>query len=509
MDTRQDLNQQKEKIGELKRSSGVDFQRFCDLKSSRRSDIVKTRLFLQCVGKFLYTVDKIIVPQHRIKMASKFNIALLLLIACSTGSQGFFGLQSLPSETWTAAEINAFCAECHAGMGLLINSKNDTEILMLAAKLCVDLDLGNEAVCNGIKYCYRRECSDLTAEDICGVVFQGKGCTTSNPDRIGNLKPTLKVLHLADTHYDPKYLPGANKVCDEIYLCCREENGIAADPSDAAGFWGSYGECDIPKWSLAALYQHISENHPDIDFIIWTGDIVPHNVWSSTRESNLAIINEMADLISEHFPDIPVYPAVGNHEANPISWLYDELSEVWQRWLPSDVASSIAYGAFYSTQIRPGLRIASINTQYCYGMNYWLVLDSNDLESLANELQDAEDKGDFVYIIGHIPSGSHDCDYSWSHEFNKIVSRYESTISGIFYGHTHNDHFELYFDPQNSSRVYEIAYIAQSQTTYTDMNPGYKIYTIEGDFNETRYRVIDHENWYLDLDQSNAINESY
>ncbi|RXG62294.1 Sphingomyelin phosphodiesterase [Armadillidium vulgare] len=258
----------------------------------------------------------------------------------------------------------------------------------------------------------------------------------------GPEKPTLKVLHLADTHYDPKYLPGANKVCDEIYLCCREGNGIAVDPSDGAGFWGSYGNCDIPKWSLAALYQHISENHPDIDFIIWTGDLVPHNVWSTTRESNLAIINEMADLISEYFPDIPVYPAVGNHEADPvnlfpqpfinepefeISWLYEELSEVWQRWLPSDVASSIAYGAFYSTQIRPGLRVLSINTQYCYKLNYWLVLDSNDvakeLEYLANELQDAEDKGDFVYIIGHIPSGSEDCHYAWSHEFNKIVSR--------------------------------------------------------------------------------------
>ncbi|RXG55133.1 Acid sphingomyelinase-like phosphodiesterase 3a [Armadillidium vulgare] len=228
----------------------------------------------------------------------------------------------------------------------------------------------------------------------------------------------------------------------------------------------------------------------------------------------------MADLISTYFPDLKVFPAVGNHEASPvnlfpqpeitdpefeISWLYNELNTVWQRWLPSDVADSIAQGAFYSTQIRPGLRIASINT-------HWLVLDSTDiakeLESLINELQDAEDNGDFVYIIGHIPSGSHDCTLTWSHEFNRIVSRYESTISGIFYGHTHKDHYELYFDPQNSSRVYEIAYIAPSQTTYSNLNPGYKIYTIEGDFNETRFRVLDHENYYLDLDETNSRNES-
>ncbi|RXG56367.1 Sphingomyelin phosphodiesterase [Armadillidium vulgare] len=349
---------------------------------------------------------------------------------------------------------------------------------MFAAKLCVDLHIANEEMCdevialNGPDIIYIVEhAENATAEDICGM--------TENP--------TLKVLHLADTHFDPKYSPGANITCDQMYLCCREGSGTPEDPNDGAGFWGSMGNCDIPRWSLEALYQYISDNNPDIDFIIWTGDIVPHNSWSTSREYNLDVINEMADLVSSYFPGIPVFPAVGNHEANPanlfpqpyitdpdfdISWLYDELNEIWQRWLPSDVAKSVAYGAFYSTQIRPGLRIASVNTQYCY----------------INQF-DAEDKGDFVYIIGHIPAGSFDCNYAWSHEFNK-------------------NYFQLYFDPQNSSRVYEIAYIAQSQTTFVDLNPGFKIYTIEGDFNGTRYRVIDHENWYLDLEQSNSINDS-
>ncbi|KAL7639245.1 UNVERIFIED_CONTAM: hypothetical protein RMT77_009733 [Armadillidium vulgare] len=484
---------------------------------------------------------------------SRLLLTLLLILIFFTRVKGFFLIESLHVETKNEVKDEAFCSVCHAGMALLINAKNDTEVLMFAAKLCVDLHIANEEMCdevialNGPDIIYIVEhAENATAEDICGMVFQNRGCTTSNPERIwkvtlpnttkptvdepplyGTENPTLKVLHLADTHFDPKYSPGANITCDQMYLCCREGSGTPEDPNDGAGFWGSMGNCDIPRWSLEALYQYISDNNPDIDFIIWTGDIVPHNSWSTSREYNLDVINEMADLVSSYFPGIPVFPAVGNHEANPanlfpqpyitdpdfdISWLYDELSEIWQRWLPSDVAKSVAYGAFYSTQIRPGLRIASVNTQYCYINNFWLVLDSNDvakeLESLANELQDAEDKGDFVYIIGHIPAGSFDCNYAWSHEFNKIVSRYESTISGIFYGHTHNDHYELYFDPQNSSRVYEVAYIAQSQTTFVDLNPGFKIYTIEGDFNGTRYRVIDHENWYLDLDQSNSINDS-
>ena len=60
-------------------------------------------------------------------------------------------------------------------------------------------------------------------------------------------------------------------------------------------------------------------------------------------------------------------------------------------------------------------------------------------------------------------------------------------MTGLFYGHTHKDHFQLFFDPDDPDRVFDIAYIAQSQTTYSNMNPGYRIYTIEGDFEGSRY----------------------
>ena len=57
----------------------------------------------------------------------------------------------------------------------------------------------------------------------------------------------------------------------------------------------------------------------------------------------------------------------------------------------------------------------------------------------------------------------------------------------MFFGHTHYDHYELFFDPNNASRVFDIAYIAQSQTTFYEINPGYKIYEVEGDFEGSRY----------------------
>lgn len=35
----------------------------------------------------------------------------------------------------------------------------------------------------------------------------------------------MKILHLADTHFDPFYKPGSNAECGEKYFCCREESG--------------------------------------------------------------------------------------------------------------------------------------------------------------------------------------------------------------------------------------------------------------------------------------------
>lgn len=95
---------------------------------------------------------------------------------------------------------------------------------------------------------------------------------------------------------------------------------------------------------------------------------------------------------------------------------------------------------FYSQLVEPGLRIVSLNNNFCAKDNFWIYLNTTDpaglLEWLIGTLQDAEDKKEKVYLIGHIPSGIADCISSWSDVFYEIVNRYESTIIAHFYGHT-------------------------------------------------------------------------
>lgn len=52
-----------------------------------------------------------------------------------------------------------------------------------------------------------------------------------------------------------------------------------------------------------------------------------------------------------------------------------------------------------------------------------------------------------------------------------------------------------------------IAYITPSVTTFPFLNPGYRIYTIDGFYEGTSARVLDHETRILNLTDANLTNE--
>lgn len=80
-------------------------------------------------------------------------------------------------------------------------------------------------------------------------------------------------------------------------------------------------------------------------------------------------------------------------------------------------------------------------------------------------------------------------------DLKSVLSRFEDTIVGQFFGHTHTEIYSLTFeDPNDStSRPTSVIYSAPSLTTYTDFNPAYRIYTIDGERRGSTYKVIDWE----------------
>jgi hypothetical protein len=110
---------------------------------------------------------------------------------------------------------------------------------------------------------------------------------------------------------------------------------------------------------------------------------------------------------------------------------------------------------------------------------------------MIEELQKAEDASERVWIIGHVLSG-------WdgknplpnpSDLFYQIVDRYSPhVIANIFFGHTHEDEFMVYYanngTVQDADNALSTGWIMPSITPLENLNSGFRLYEVDtGDFN--------------------------
>ncbi|NXH17450.1 ASM phosphodiesterase, partial [Bucco capensis] len=327
--------------------------------------------------------------------------------------------------------------------------------------------------------------------------------------------PTSRILFLTDLHWDRHYSPGSPVACPDP-LCCR---GPDRPGSQGAGYWGDYGKCDLPLWTIESLLAQAATAGP-FAAAYWTGDLPAHDVWQQSRQDQLLALRTLSALLRRALGSLPVYPAVGNHEATPVNafpppfvtgnqsmaWLYDAMAEAWQDWLPPPALETLRAGGFYTLQVAPGLRLVALNMNFCSQANFWLLVNATDpagqLQWLVGVLAAAERDGDKVHIIGHIPPGH--CLKAWSWNYYRIVNRFEGTISGQFFGHTHLDEFELFYDEETLTRPLSVAFVAPSVTTYIDLNPGFRVYEVAGSYPGSSHAVLDHETFILNLTEANA-----
>ncbi|XP_063678896.1 sphingomyelin phosphodiesterase-like [Bolinopsis microptera] len=424
---------------------------------------------------------------------------------------------------------------------------SSSEIVSLITKACIILKIEDERVCSYITEEFRDEFVTVLFRLIlhptwlcyaaigpsCGeppdiftfwnVTIPGNKPTGEPLVRPKDGLPTLKVVQLSDVHIDLQYTPGSVKKCGEP-LCCRDGKGLK---DDEAGFWGSMNApCDIPLRTYKNALEFISQQiKPEV--IFWTGDIPAHDVWKQSRADQLQHIQVTADLMSQYFPDTRVYPSLGNHESSPVdsfpppgvttdhlsnNWLNNFVQKVWSRWLPPESLSTIGYAGYYAVQYSERLRIISLNTQYCDNLNFWLYLNNRDpanmLAWLVAELSWAEGAGVKVVILGHIPTGRSDCMKAFSWNYYRIIDRFESTVVGQYMGHTHQDHFSMMYSEEPDHHPTAFQFISPSLTTYSNLRPSIRVYTLDGIHRKSTFRPLKSETWLLDLDRANEKNET-
>uniref|UniRef100_A0A2K6DEU1 Acid sphingomyelinase-like phosphodiesterase n=1 Tax=Macaca nemestrina TaxID=9545 RepID=A0A2K6DEU1_MACNE len=262
-----------------------------------------------------------------------------------------------------------------------------------------------------------------------------------------------KFWHVADLHLDPHY-----KVSKYPFQVCPSA-GFQSVPN--AGPWGDY-LCDS-AWALinSSIYA-MKEIEPEPDFILWTGDDMPHVPDEKLGEpAVLEIVECLTQLIREVFLDTKAYAALGNHDFHPknqfpagINKIDNQIAELWKPWLSNKSIALFKKGAFYSEKL-PGPsgagQIVVLNT------NLELTADMVDpgqqFQWLEDVLTNASKAGDMVYIVGNVPPGFFEKtqNKAWFQEgFNekylKVVRKHGRVIAGQFFRHHHTDSFRMLYD---------------------------------------------------------------
>ncbi|XP_072276651.1 acid sphingomyelinase-like phosphodiesterase 3b [Pyxicephalus adspersus] len=324
--------------------------------------------------------------------------------------------------------------------------------------------------------------------------------------------------HLTDLHLEPNYTVTA----DPGKVCPSAGDQFVKNP----GKWGNY-LCDSPSILINSSIHAMKTILPNPDFILWTGDDTPHVPNEQLSEKAvLDIVEWITSLITKVFPTTKVYAALGNHDFHPKNQLpvgnnsiYYQISEIWRPWLKPESLSTFQKGAYYSEQlVSPGAtgRIIILNTNLYYDSNS-VTANMEDPAGqfawLENQLTDASQKGEKVFIVSHVPPGYFEKKQGkpWFREnFNKryieIIQKHYKVIQGQFFGHHHTDSFRMFYSNSGDpiSTIFIAPGVSPWKTTLPGVenganNPGIRVF----EYDRKTLNILDMVTYYLNLTYAN------
>jgi sphingomyelin phosphodiesterase len=228
------------------------------------------------------------------------------------------------------------------------------------------------------------------------------------------------VMHISDIHYDKYYREGTPTSCvfgNYYGLRCCHTKSIPAKNDTPAGRWGDFN-CDTPIDLVNYTFSWISENIPNIDYIIWTGDSASHQDLIQSYEMNIDAVNTLSLLFKEYFKDVRVLPVIGNHDTfpvdqlsppNPDTYITRTIGRIWKEWIGEEQLKTFRKGGYYTFTLKDGFRIIGLNCLYHDKNNLFDkgIKDPADQDKwLENVLKNASINNEKVWLVSHIPPTS-------------------------------------------------------------------------------------------------------
>ncbi|KAH3681619.1 hypothetical protein WICPIJ_007409 [Wickerhamomyces pijperi] len=293
--------------------------------------------------------------------------------------------------------------------------------------------------------------------------------------------------------------------------------------------FGHY-KCDSPELlvnsSLKSIAQFQKDNNMTFDFAIFTGDMVDHDLleWIDYDMVIKSQETVMRDL-KKYLPDIPVFSVLGNHDTFPYgqiaphssghenlyTWNDELFADLWvgYDWLPFENYEQIKkHYTGYSIVTKSGLKIIATNSNTYYQQNFYTYSNMTDeidpfgtLKFIVDELVESEAKNQKVWIITHIPFVGEDMLPTQAEAYKQIVTRFSpTTITGIFFGHTHKDQFNVLYAHDNKTIDNAImnTWIDLTVTPIENYNPGWRYYEVD----TKSKNVMNSYNYYMKLNET-------
>lgn len=338
--------------------------------------------------------------------------------------------------------------------------------------------------------------------------YRASLCFPSPPSAVG------QFWHVTDLHLDPTY----HLTDDHKKVCASSKGANASNP-------GPFGDvlCDSPYQLILSAFDFIKTSGQKASFMIWTGDNPPHvPVPELSTDTVINVIANLTTTIQSLFPNLQVFPALGNHDYWPqdqlpiaTSKVYNAVANLWRPWLNEEAIDTLKKGGFYSQKLNPNvnLRIISLNTNLYYSPNNVTLNKTdpaNQFEWLENTLNISQQNKEKVYIIAHVPVGY--LPYTnnttamreyYNEKLIDIFRKYSSVIAGQFYGHTHRDSIMVLSDikgnPISSLFVAPAVTPVKSVSERQTNNPGVRLFR----YDPHDYKLLDMAQFYLNLTDAN------
>jgi hypothetical protein len=344
------------------------------------------------------------------------------------------------------------------------------------------------------------------------------GCSDGDPASYADLSGEHRAgtfLLFSDVHFDPFADPA--RVRALAAAPASQWRGIFAEASP--GF-SRYGQ-DCNDALFQSFLDDMAARVPRPDFVLFPGDLLCHGFWTrypkltgdTSKQGLLNFIEKTADYflreVTRRFPDIPVYPALGNNDSFEGDFQIAPDSPYLAVTAPLiarlALKNETARAGFLETY--PGYGCYSVplpgnGRLIVYNNIFWAKRSAHPqagrpvMEFVEREVRAAAGRGEKVWLMAHVPPGDNSKSTAakflktgtrgsnpllaeaWRTAMPRLLVAHAGAIRASFAGHVHRDEFRIIYSGNETPPVGAMR-LAPSISPITGNNPGYQVYVYD------------------------------